>query len=253
MFWADDPYPLICHAVMHIRQSSDPLQSLLFVVMPHELCIMYMYICTSTEHINIYSTQKKNKKQKTFIFSYFSGYMSLDNCVFSQKQCGTLCIWRWTGAPVTVSTIWTVRATLLGSRSSVSKPSAGPVAMNTVLGFRYFIFKLLFPRICSRCPEVSKASKSARLLMSRKADSGHATLGFAYVPRVPKCSLDCRRQMKTLMNDGAPQSCTATWQDNAGHCLFTVQQSMPFVETQPRCPQSSTACAAHWEVTCEAT
>jgi len=61
-----------------------------------------------------------------------------------------LCTWRWTGAPVTVSTIWTVRAMLLASRSSLSNPSGGPVAMNTVLGFRYLIFKLLFPRICMR-------------------------------------------------------------------------------------------------------
>ena len=61
-----------------------------------------------------------------------------------------LCTWRWTGAPVTVSTIWTVRAMLLASRSSVSSPSGGPVAMKTVLGFRYLIFKLLFPRICVR-------------------------------------------------------------------------------------------------------
>jgi len=51
---------------------------------------------------------------------------------------------------VTVSTIWTVRAMLLGSRSSVSSPSGGPVAMKTVLGFRYLIFKLLLPRICMR-------------------------------------------------------------------------------------------------------
>ncbi|KAA6420010.1 MAG: hypothetical protein FRX49_10032 [Trebouxia sp. A1-2] len=39
---------------------------------------------------------------------------------------------------------------LLGSRSSVSSPSGGPVAMKTVLGFKYLIFKLLFPRICMR-------------------------------------------------------------------------------------------------------
>lgn len=51
---------------------------------------------------------------------------------------------------MTVSTIWTVRAMLLGSRSSVSSPSGGPVAMKTVLGFRYLIFKLLLPRICMR-------------------------------------------------------------------------------------------------------
>lgn len=37
---------------------------------------------------------------------------------------------------------------LLLSMSSDSIPGGGPVAMNTELGLRYLIFRLLFPRIC---------------------------------------------------------------------------------------------------------
>ena len=51
---------------------------------------------------------------------------------------------------MTVSRMWIVSAMLLLSRSSVSMPAGGPVAMKTVLGFRYLIFKLLFPRICKQ-------------------------------------------------------------------------------------------------------
>lgn len=54
------------------------------------------------------------------------------------------------GAPVTVSTICTVSLMLVLSKSSDSNPGVGPVAMNTVLGFKYLIFRLLFPRICIR-------------------------------------------------------------------------------------------------------
>ena len=50
---------------------------------------------------------------------------------------------------MTVSTICTVSMILLLSNSSDSIPVGGPVAMNTVLGLRYLIFRLLFPRICN--------------------------------------------------------------------------------------------------------
>ena len=79
---------------------------------------------------------------------------------------------------MTVSTIWTVSLISVLSKSSDNKPGVGPVAMNTVLGFRYLIFRLLFPRICIRSnPHCSATSAViSKVLQPDSHDDNHAAL-----------------------------------------------------------------------------